>query len=82
MSLAGRAVLINSVLTAIPSYTMQSTLLPKGIINEIEKVNRISTRSKVRIVEKCISLLATLLSLIIKRVVLVLKTYINKIKLS
>ncbi|GMP64139.1 hypothetical protein CsSME_00025559 [Camellia sinensis var. sinensis] len=40
LSMAGRATLIKSVTSAIPSYTMQTMLLPKSICNDIDKLNR------------------------------------------
>ncbi|XP_031132009.1 uncharacterized protein LOC116033406 [Ipomoea triloba] len=40
LSLAGRVTLARSVLNAIPIYTMQTVVLPKGICHEIEKRTR------------------------------------------
>lgn len=40
LSLAGRKVLVQSVLSAIPYYSMQSMLLPVGVIQSIEKLIR------------------------------------------
>ncbi|XP_016676268.2 uncharacterized protein [Gossypium hirsutum] len=40
LSFAGRVTLAHSVLLAIPSYIMQSTLVPKGICDSIEKLVR------------------------------------------
>ncbi|KAI9112505.1 hypothetical protein K1719_016428 [Acacia pycnantha] len=40
LTMAGRAVLIKAVISALPSYQMQSSLLPKGVIREIEKISR------------------------------------------
>lgn len=40
LTLAGRQVLTQSVLSAIPLYSMQSTLIPKGICNTIKKMIR------------------------------------------
>ncbi|OMO60385.1 reverse transcriptase, partial [Corchorus olitorius] len=40
LSMAGRAVLVKSTLSAIPSYYMQGTRLPSNICNEIDRVNR------------------------------------------
>ncbi|XP_016178547.1 uncharacterized protein LOC107621000 [Arachis ipaensis] len=40
LSLAGRVTLAKSVITPIANYDMQHTLLPKGICNEIEKLQR------------------------------------------
>ncbi|KAE8707428.1 hypothetical protein F3Y22_tig00110384pilonHSYRG00841 [Hibiscus syriacus] len=38
LSLAGRITLAKIVLSVIPSYSMQSTMLPKGICEEIERL--------------------------------------------
>ncbi|GLT50394.1 hypothetical protein SLA2020_238810 [Shorea laevis] len=40
LSLAGRKVLIQSVTSSIPAYTMQSTLLPKSTCDAIDRLNR------------------------------------------
>ncbi|XP_031111969.1 uncharacterized protein LOC116015942 [Ipomoea triloba] len=40
LSLAGRYTLVQSVLTSIPYYTMQTTLLPKGVVLAIERITR------------------------------------------
>lgn len=40
LSMAGRTVLIKSVLAALPSYQMQTTLLPKALVHEIERISR------------------------------------------
>ena len=40
LSLAGRITLAKSVLLAIPSYAMQTTKLPSGLCNRIEKLIR------------------------------------------
>nr|WMB96789.1 reverse transcriptase [Solanum melongena]WMB97011.1 reverse transcriptase [Solanum aethiopicum] len=40
LNLAGRATLISSVTSGIPSYHMLSTLIPKGTISSIDKLNR------------------------------------------
>ncbi|KAE8676059.1 hypothetical protein F3Y22_tig00111634pilonHSYRG00065 [Hibiscus syriacus] len=40
LSLAGRITLAKTVLSVIPSYSMQSTMLPKGICEEIERLIR------------------------------------------
>lgn len=40
LSLAGRQVLAQSVLSSIPYYMMQTTLLPKGVIATLEKLIR------------------------------------------
>ncbi|XP_075508178.1 uncharacterized protein LOC142545090 [Primulina tabacum] len=40
LSFAGRKVLVQPVLNAIPLYTMQTSLLPMGICSEIEKTIR------------------------------------------
>lgn len=40
LSLAGRTTLIRSVLSALSSYHMQTMLLPKGLLNEIEQQSR------------------------------------------
>ncbi|KAF7843157.1 ribonuclease H [Senna tora] len=40
LSLAGRATLTKSVLSTIPYYFMQHSSIPKGVTNEIEKLNR------------------------------------------
>ncbi|XP_061367963.1 uncharacterized protein LOC133310979 [Gastrolobium bilobum] len=38
--MAGRVTLAKSVISAIPSFHMQSSLLPKGICDDIEKIQR------------------------------------------
>ena len=38
--MAGKTVMIKSVLSMIPTYQMQTLLLPKGILAEIEQVSR------------------------------------------
>lgn len=40
LSLAGRKILAKAVLSSIPYYTMQSTLLPKGVTRKIEQLIR------------------------------------------
>jgi len=40
LSQAGRLVLVNSVLSSIPSYIMSFYLLPKWVLKEIEKIRR------------------------------------------
>ncbi|KAF7822893.1 ribonuclease H [Senna tora] len=40
LSLAGRATLIQSVISSMPYYHMQHSKLPKGITNQIEKIER------------------------------------------
>ncbi|GLT60499.1 hypothetical protein SLA2020_332630 [Shorea laevis] len=40
VSLAGRRILIQSVTSAIPSYTMQSILLPSSVCTDIDRMNR------------------------------------------
>lgn len=40
LSLAGRATLVQAVTSAIPTYTMQATSIPKTTCNAIEKLNR------------------------------------------
>lgn len=40
LSMTGRIVLINSVLTSLPVYFMTAFLLPKWVINEIDGVRR------------------------------------------
>ncbi|XP_061362932.1 uncharacterized protein LOC133306628 [Gastrolobium bilobum] len=40
LSLAGRSVLAKAVLEALPSYAMQSAVVPSGICSEIEKLTR------------------------------------------
>lgn len=40
LNLAGRATLISSVTSSIPSYHMLSTLLPKATVASIEKLNK------------------------------------------
>ena len=40
LSLSGRIILAKSVLLAIPSYAMQTTMLPNGLCNPIEKLIR------------------------------------------
>lgn len=39
LSMAGRSVLIKSVLSAIPAYQMKSTLIPKGVLQEKDKIS-------------------------------------------
>ncbi|KAL7215762.1 hypothetical protein ACSBR1_027827 [Camellia fascicularis] len=39
LSMAGRASLITSATSAIPSYTIQTLLLPKSVCNDIDKMN-------------------------------------------
>lgn len=40
LSLAGRQVLVQSVLNAIPTYAMQTMLIPKGVCDAIDKTTR------------------------------------------
>lgn len=40
LNMAGRTVLIKSVLSSIPYYQMQTLLIPKGILKELEKISR------------------------------------------
>lgn len=40
LSMAGRVTLINSVISALPSYLMQTTLLPDNVIKDFEKLMR------------------------------------------
>ncbi|GLT30193.1 hypothetical protein SLA2020_050080 [Shorea laevis] len=40
LSLAGRRILVQSVTTAIPAYTMQSVLLPNSVCEAIDRLNR------------------------------------------
>ena len=40
LSLAGRLTLINPIISAIPTYIMQSALLPHHICKEIDKTNK------------------------------------------
>ncbi|XP_031124258.1 uncharacterized protein LOC116026974 [Ipomoea triloba] len=40
LSMVGRVTLAKAVLNAIPTYTMQTTVLPKGVCMEIEKKTR------------------------------------------
>lgn len=40
LNLTGRAVLVNSVLHAIPSYSMQTATIPVSVHNEVEKISR------------------------------------------
>lgn len=39
LSLAGRVTLVQSVLSSIPIYSMQTALLPRGICDEVEKLS-------------------------------------------
>ncbi|GMP55184.1 hypothetical protein CsSME_00020075 [Camellia sinensis var. sinensis] len=39
LSMSGRATLIKLVSSAIPSYTMQTMLIPKRVSNEIDRLN-------------------------------------------
>lgn len=40
LTMAGRTTLIKSVLSTIPSYHMHTTLLPKGVLKDLEKISR------------------------------------------
>lgn len=40
LSFAGRVKLFKFVIATIPSYAMQTTLLPKSVINEVERCTR------------------------------------------
>lgn len=40
LSFAGRITLTQSVLAVLPTYTMQTTLLPKGVCRELERMSR------------------------------------------
>ena len=40
LSLAGRTVLIQASISTIPAYVMQSTTLPKKLLDDIDRVNR------------------------------------------
>jgi hypothetical protein len=40
LTFAGRITLTQSVLAALPTYVMQTTLLPQGVCNKIEKLMR------------------------------------------
>ena len=40
LSMAGRMVLVQATSSAIPSYVMQNALLPKKILDGINRVNR------------------------------------------
>lgn len=40
LTMAGRTVLIKAVLSAIPGYQMQTTLLHKGVLKDLEKYSR------------------------------------------
>ena len=40
LSLAGRAVLIQASISTIPAYIMQSTALPKKLLDNIDRVNQ------------------------------------------
>ena len=40
LSLAGRVVLIQASTSTIPAYIMQSTALPKKLLDNIDRVNR------------------------------------------
>ena len=40
LSMAGRVVLSQAVISAIPSYVMQGCILPTQVLNNIDKVNR------------------------------------------
>lgn len=40
LSMAGRIVLVKSVLSALTSYLMQTTYLPEHVVKELEKVIR------------------------------------------
>lgn len=40
LSFAGRVTLARSVLNTIPNYVMQTSILPKGVCEEIEKSTR------------------------------------------
>ena len=40
LSMAGRAILIKAFITSIPTYAMQTTLLPQKICHQIDKLSR------------------------------------------
>ena len=40
LSFAGRAVLVKSVMSAIPNHVMQGTILPIHLCNKLDKINR------------------------------------------
>lgn len=40
LNIAGKAILINSVLSAIPNYSMQTMLLPNNVLTELERNSR------------------------------------------
>ena len=40
LSFAGRAVLVKSVMSAIPNYVMQATALPTHLCDKLDKINR------------------------------------------
>ncbi|KAF7844787.1 ribonuclease H [Senna tora] len=40
LSLVGRATLAQTAISAIPMYYMQHSILPQGVVNEIEKIER------------------------------------------
>lgn len=40
LNMAGRSTLIKAVFAALPTYYMQTILLPKGIIRELDKTSR------------------------------------------
>ncbi|WCJ29110.1 LINE-1 retrotransposable element ORF2 protein [Euphorbia peplus] len=40
LSLAGRATLVQSVTSASPNHIMQTNMLPSGVLNKMEKMNR------------------------------------------
>ncbi|XP_016748714.1 uncharacterized protein [Gossypium hirsutum] len=46
LSFAGRVTFAQSVLLAIPSYFMQSLLVPKGVCKEIEKISKYGRKSQ------------------------------------
>ncbi|KAK9278780.1 hypothetical protein L1049_028358 [Liquidambar formosana] len=39
LSMAGRTLLVQSVTSAIPGYVMQSSKLPEGLLNQLDRVN-------------------------------------------
>ncbi|KAI9111538.1 hypothetical protein K1719_017228 [Acacia pycnantha] len=40
LTMAGQTLLIKVVLSALPTYQMQTILLPKGVLKELEKISR------------------------------------------
>lgn len=53
LSFAGRVTLVQFVVAALPTYTMQTTLLPKYVCNKLEHINRDFIRGARESSESC-----------------------------